>query len=100
MQDHDEISRLAYFIWESEGRPHGRHLKHWEMSKKLVAAVALARNLSSARMSHTPSLVPKQVVHQVGRNSSGHELSGGRRNESVNDLMSRLIGMPYPIQLA
>jgi hypothetical protein len=25
----DEIARLAYLKWESEGRPAGRSLQHW-----------------------------------------------------------------------
>jgi len=27
---HEEIARAAYSLWEQEGRPHGRHLEHWQ----------------------------------------------------------------------
>lgn len=26
---HEEISRLAYFYWESRGRPHGSSVEDW-----------------------------------------------------------------------
>ena len=26
---HNEIEQRAYFLWEQEGRPHGRHFEHW-----------------------------------------------------------------------
>jgi len=28
------ISKRAYTLWESEGRPHGRDAEHWEQAKK------------------------------------------------------------------
>jgi prophage tail gpP-like protein len=28
-----EIARRAYFIWEREGRPHGRQAEHWAMAE-------------------------------------------------------------------
>ena len=31
-----EIGSLAYFIWESEGRPHGRDTTHWLEAEKQV----------------------------------------------------------------
>jgi hypothetical protein len=33
-----QIRECAYAIWENEGRPHGKHLEHWERAKALVAA--------------------------------------------------------------
>ena len=27
--NHDSIALAAYFIWQDEGRPHGRHQDHW-----------------------------------------------------------------------
>ena len=29
-----EIARTAYFIWEQEGRPHGRDQAHWLQAEK------------------------------------------------------------------
>jgi hypothetical protein len=32
------ISEIAHRIWESEGRPSGQSLRHWQMAEKLVMA--------------------------------------------------------------
>jgi hypothetical protein len=34
----DRIRERAYRLWESEGRPDGRALAHWDMAEKLIAA--------------------------------------------------------------
>lgn len=36
--DEMRIREFAYQIWESEGRPAGKHDRHWEMARKLVEA--------------------------------------------------------------
>jgi len=38
----DELVRTrSYFIWETEGRPDGRHLEHWlQAAKELEAEIA------------------------------------------------------------
>lgn len=33
----NRVREFAYQIWESEGRPHGQHIRHWEMACKLAA---------------------------------------------------------------
>ncbi|MDR9438499.1 MAG: DUF2934 domain-containing protein [Halomonas sp.] len=33
----EHIRRLAYSIWESEGRPEGLQQRHWDMALKIVA---------------------------------------------------------------
>ena len=33
---HEEISRLAYQLFEREGRPDGRHLDHWFNAEGMV----------------------------------------------------------------
>jgi hypothetical protein len=33
-----KISEIAHRIWESEGRPKGQALRHWQMAEKLVLA--------------------------------------------------------------
>lgn len=33
----DQIARLAFDIWEKEGRPHGRHMEHWLEAESLLA---------------------------------------------------------------
>lgn len=32
----DRVRKLAYQIWEAEGRPHGQDLRHWEMAQVLA----------------------------------------------------------------
>jgi hypothetical protein len=34
----DRIRERAYRLWESEGRPDGRALAHWNMAETLIAA--------------------------------------------------------------
>ncbi|HEX7815464.1 DUF2934 domain-containing protein [Dyella sp.] len=37
--DRDErIRQLAHRIWESEGRPQGQQIRHWQMATRLVEA--------------------------------------------------------------
>jgi Protein of unknown function (DUF2934) len=35
----EEVSVIAYEIWEAEGRPEGRDQEHWFLAKELVAGV-------------------------------------------------------------
>ena len=37
----ERIRLRAYAIWEKEGRPHGKHLEHWERAERLIAAEEL-----------------------------------------------------------
>lgn len=30
---HDRIARMAYAIWEREGRPEGQGLRHWALAE-------------------------------------------------------------------
>ncbi|MCX8110912.1 MAG: DUF2934 domain-containing protein [Syntrophorhabdaceae bacterium] len=36
MDIYDEIARLAYELFEREGRVHGRHLEHWFEAERIV----------------------------------------------------------------
>jgi hypothetical protein len=36
-----KVRARANAIWEQEGRPHGKHLEHWERAKRLLAAEEL-----------------------------------------------------------
>ena len=46
---HDVIADNAYYNWESEGRPHGRHEAHW-----LAAEAALTRAAAPAAVEAAP----------------------------------------------
>ena len=45
---HDDIAVRAYFLWEAEGRPEGRHETHW-----LTAEAAEKRSLAGRRAAAT-----------------------------------------------
>jgi hypothetical protein len=32
------VRERAYFLWESEGKPHGRDVEYWERARELVAS--------------------------------------------------------------
>jgi hypothetical protein len=52
------ISEIAHRIWESEGRPSGQALRHWQMAEKLVMAEEKQddfRNKKKKEDSHPPS---------------------------------------------
>jgi hypothetical protein len=36
--DVKEIEKLAYQIWERQGRPEGRSLEHWQEAEELMRA--------------------------------------------------------------
>ena len=33
----EEIARAAYFLWEQEGRPHGRDQEHWRRAREQLS---------------------------------------------------------------
>jgi hypothetical protein len=33
---HQDIETLAFFIWEKQGRPHGRAMEHWLEAEYLI----------------------------------------------------------------
>lgn len=47
--DKKDIEKLAYFIFEQEGRPHGRHLDHWVQAELLLTSENLGKNFSESR---------------------------------------------------
>lgn len=47
--DNEAIRVRAYLIWESEGRPHGRHHEHWQQA---VAEAGAAPSGRTADASH------------------------------------------------
>lgn len=53
---HTLIEERAYALWESEGRPHGRHLDHWQQAETEILASqegegGLSRPLAAASAS-------------------------------------------------
>jgi len=57
----EHIRKLAHQIWESEGRPHGQHERHWQMACALASAVtnvAHSGEIASRRIT-----LPGAVTH-------------------------------------
>ena len=38
MEKQRRIERQAYFFWEAEGQPHGRHEEHWHRAARQIEA--------------------------------------------------------------
>jgi hypothetical protein len=50
----ERIERRAYEIWESEGRPHGRHDEHWRRAAAEIDAEAVGSEETSAGGTQPP----------------------------------------------
>lgn len=66
----DEIARLAYLKWESEGHPEGRNLQHWLDAERLLrtAKNSLASELNDGKdktKSSKPSNRRKKLAGQT-----------------------------------
>lgn len=48
--DEENVRRIAYDLWEKEGRPHGRHDQHWHEARHEAKVLA-----PEARSAHTPA---------------------------------------------
>ena len=48
----EDIARLAYLIWDKEGRPHGCDVKHWCEAESLLMA-ATRKELKSLHAATT-----------------------------------------------
>lgn len=67
---HEEIARLAYLKWESEGRPPGRTLQYWLDAERLLKTAKLTISTEAKAMksqSKPPRLAgkfQKRLVHE------------------------------------
>jgi len=64
--DEQRIREFAFQIWESEGRHHGQHERHWKMASKLAEAEAQARTQAAPkpRRVSKPKTVPLSEAEQ------------------------------------
>ncbi|SDA76707.1 Protein of unknown function [Pseudomonas sp. NFPP33] len=62
--DEQRIREFAFQIWESEGRPHGQHERHWKMASKLAEAEAQAQTTPKPRRISKPKTVPLSEAEQ------------------------------------
>jgi hypothetical protein len=51
--DEEAIRQLAQLIWETEGKPAGQEVRHWDMATRLAESAAMAPVRASHR--HTIS---------------------------------------------
>lgn len=63
--DDKRIREFAYQIWESEGKPEGQEVRHWEMARKLAEAEALAPK-KPAKAPASKSTVSKTANGKAG----------------------------------
>jgi hypothetical protein len=49
MATEEQVKELAYFIWEKEGRPDGKHLEHYSRARQILEEQeALQQNVKGA----------------------------------------------------
>ncbi len=66
------IRDRAYFLWEQEGRPHGRDREHWEEARRLLGleeAVSPAPSFP-AQAAQNATVTPAEVPDTVRERSS------------------------------
>jgi glutathione synthase len=75
-----EIAQLAHAIWESEGRPEGRHLEHWQRARQMIErgedASHLPRPVQPGFEDAAPGMVPE--MKQATEEDELREGPGGR----------------------
>ena len=62
MGRNDEVRRIAYSIWEREGRPEGHAVEHWQKAEKTWASQHTTRPHStpaSERMGPSAAAPPR-----------------------------------------
>lgn len=52
-----DIARTAYFIWEQEGRPHGRDQAHWLQAEKLLTRSGPSAAKSDGKAAAKPATI-------------------------------------------
>ena len=55
------IRERAYFIWESEGRPEGRAVDHWQQAYEEMPFVDEEKVLDSRSDANIPAMLTKEV---------------------------------------
>ena len=64
MMERDEeqaIRERAYFMWESEGRPEGRAMNHWQRASDEMPFVDAEKVLDSRSDANIPAMLTKEV---------------------------------------
>jgi hypothetical protein len=70
MQSGDEeyVRRIAYELWEKEGRPHGRHDQHWHQARHATTTEVTQAHSGPPRSTSEAAAVPSE---KPGKAKSG-----------------------------
>lgn len=85
----NRVREFAYQIWESEGRPHGQHQRHWEMACKLAASQAAdgqqlgASNGAGVIDAQVPTGTDATQAAAPGKKSRGKKQPAGTDTKAV-----------------
>ena len=72
-----QIERRAYFLWEKENRPEGRHLEHWLCAK---AEIETEQSPTATEPNHPAADRPSEaVVEPVEPAGSAPEAAEAKR---------------------
>ena len=89
MQENDQhIRTRAYEIWESEGRPDGRHEQHWrtaseEFSRQQPTGVDAGRKNASETTPLASNLQPGGTIPNGGPAGSGADSMSSPRKRAA-----------------
>ena len=63
-----DIERLAYSIWEKEGKPHGLELEHWLQAESLLTTTTQVKSPVQVVAEVEPLPLPKPKKQKKGKN--------------------------------
>ncbi len=81
MTTHEDVKRLAFELYEKDGRPEGRDLEHWFEAERLVNAGRSPSSSPSGRKQKLSSAPDKATQHRqrsARRSVPADEQTGAR----------------------
>ena len=76
MPSKEETEKLAYHLWEQEGRPKGRELRHYYEAERILKE----RQLAEARQGSAPRMEQYQRPTQIAASELPKSPKQGGRN--------------------
>lgn len=69
--DEENVRRIAYELWEKEGRPHGRHDHHWDQARHAATPPAAE---AQPEQTHAPEVASAPAERaKPGKAKSGKQ---------------------------
>ena len=59
------IRERAYYMWEQDGRPHGRDIEYWDRAAAEAAAKPKRAKIAAAKMTIAKTVVAKPVAKRA-----------------------------------